>query len=205
MSALPRAEFKATCAHEYTHAWVFANVSPARRKTLGHDAHEGFCELVAYKLMDSQGEDEEKKAILKNTYTRGQIDLFIDAENRYGFNDIMDWMKYGVDAQLNRDQPDRVRTIQLPGQPRPGSRVFRYPATSVTEPDTLVLRGLSSARQQSFALINDQTLAVGETGKIRVGKTNVVVRCLAIGDHSVRIQIVNSGLLDELQLTTHRP
>jgi hypothetical protein len=205
MSALPRAEFKATCAHEYTHAWVFANLSPARRETLGPDAHEGFCELVAYRLMDSQGEEEEKRAILKNTYTRGQIHLFIDAEKRYGFNDIVDWMKYGVEAQLDGDHLGSVRTIQFPRLPRPANRVFLYPAISTTEPDTLVLRGLSSAREQLFALINDRTLAVGETGRIRVGKTNVLVRCLAIGDHSVRIQIVDSGQLQELQLKAHKP
>ena len=47
MSALPLAEFKATCAHEYSHAWVFENVPPERRKSLSREAHEGFCELVA--------------------------------------------------------------------------------------------------------------------------------------------------------------
>src|SRR5438128_2159459 len=44
MSALPRAEFKAVCAHELTHSWLFENLPAHRRKTLGHDANEGFCE-----------------------------------------------------------------------------------------------------------------------------------------------------------------
>ena len=40
--------------------------------------------------MDAEQESEQKKMILRNHYTRGQIDLFIEAERRYGLNDVVD-------------------------------------------------------------------------------------------------------------------
>ena len=100
LTGLPLAQLKETCAHEYSHAWVGENVPKERRARLGRDAEEGFCELVGYLLMDSQNEEVEKKRFLQNRYTRGQIDLFIEAEKRYGFDQVLDWMKYGVTAQL---------------------------------------------------------------------------------------------------------
>jgi len=77
---MPLAQLKETCAHEYSHAWVGENVPKERRARLGRDAEEGFCEMVGYLLMDSQNEEVEKKRVLHNHYTRGQIDLFIEAE-----------------------------------------------------------------------------------------------------------------------------
>jgi hypothetical protein len=201
MSALPRSQFEATCAHEYTHAWVYANVPAARRKTLGHDAHEGFCELVAYLLMDSQHEEDEKRAILANAYTRGQINLFIEAEKCYGFNDIVDWIKYGIDAKLDKEDLGRIRNVQIP---RPGpartSTFVPYAAPSRPKSDTLVPRGVSLATNRPLAFLNDQALGVGESASIRVGNTNMLVRCLAIGESSIRIQIGDSGAVEELQI-----
>src|SRR5207302_3733959 len=109
LGGLPRSEFKAVCVHELTHAWVYENVPPERRKSLGHDAHEGFCELIAYLFMDSESEEDQKKMILRNAYTRGQIALFIEAEKQYGLNEVLDWMKFGVDALLHGDDLNRIR------------------------------------------------------------------------------------------------
>ena len=92
LSALPLASFKATCAHEYAHTWLNENLSEARKQSLSRDANEGFCELVSYRLMEAQNEAAQKKLILSNAYTRGQIHLFLEAERLYGFNDIVDWM-----------------------------------------------------------------------------------------------------------------
>ena len=114
MTGLPLAELKATCAHEYSHAWVGENVPKERRARLGRDAEEGFCELVAYLLMDSQREEGQKKFILQNRYTRGQIDLFIEAEKRYGFDQVLDWMKYGEAAQLEAGHVDKLRDVKMP-------------------------------------------------------------------------------------------
>src|SRR6266705_1418331 len=86
MTGLPRAELRAVSAHELSHAWVFENVPGRRKRTLSRDAHEAFCELVAYKMMSSEDDEVQKAHIRRNHYTRGQIELFIQADERYGFN-----------------------------------------------------------------------------------------------------------------------
>jgi hypothetical protein len=190
MSALSPAELRSTCAHELSHAWVAQNVSAKRRETLGGDAEEGFCELMSYLLMDSENEESEKKVILANTYTRGQIDLFIAAERVYGINDVLDWMKWGRDAELEADTPEIIRAVDMPPVKHfPGTNFFVYAAAPTPVPDTLVLKGISGVKNHALAVINDQSLAVGESEKVRVGKTNILVRCLEIRDDSVRVQI----------------
>ena len=201
MSGLPLGEFKAVCAHEFSHAWQFENVPAARKKTLGHDANEAFCELIAYLLMDSQSELEQMKAIRANAYTRGQIDVFIEAEKRFGLNDIIEWMKYGEDALLHADDLNRIRNIGTPS-PTAGPITllpsYRRPARAV--PDFLVLRGISWAEHRPLALINDRTFEVKEQGKVRIGKTNVMVRCLEIRTNSVVVQTQGSTDKQELFL-----
>ncbi len=203
LSALSRAEFKAVCAHEFTHAWLFENLPPQRKNTLGHDANEGFCELVAYLLMDAQHEEDQMKAIRRNNYTRGQIDLFIEAERRYGFNEIAEWMKYGADGVLNPADLNRIRNIETPS-PTGGPTVLggtsvlvnrgslSLPTNSTPKapvPATLVLRGISWNQSHPLALINNRTLGVNERARVRVGDTNVALRCLAIRTNSVVVQI----------------
>ena len=205
MSALPLAEFEATCAHEYAHAWVFENVPLERRKRLSRDAHEGFCELIAYSLMDSLHEEEQMKRMLQNTYTRGQIDLFLAADNGFGFNDVLDWMRWGVSSRLNAAALGDIRDVQMP---RPTSNsatnnftlAQSYVQARAPAPANLVLKGISLSGNQPFALINDQTFAAGETAKVRVGTTNILVRCLSIGPRSVRIRLLGSGKETDLFL-----
>jgi len=200
MSALRAAELKATCAHEYSHGWVFDNLSPQRKEILGRDAQEGFCELVGYLLMDSEGEEEQKQAVLRNQYTHGQIDLFIEAEKRYGFNEVVDWMKYGVDAELNEGN---CRHVDIPRAPRVSARsVSSYDEKPSPAPDKLVLKGISWTASRPLAIINNQSFAPGEAGKVRVGTTNVNIRCLAVQANSARIQILPSG--EELELSLIR-
>ena len=114
LSGLPLDSFKSTIAHEYAHAWVNENVGEQRRESMERDAVEGFCELVSFILMEAQHEERQKKSIQQNTYTRGQIHLFIDAYNRYGFDDVLDWMKRGRDERLAKDNPGRVRDLVTP-------------------------------------------------------------------------------------------
>jgi len=205
MSALPRAEFESTCAHEFTHAWVYANVSPERIKTLGHDSHEAFCELVAYLLMDSENESAEKERILANAYTRGQIQVFLDAEKRYGFNDVVDWVKYGVDAELKADDPGGVRDVAEPRSKTPVRANWMLPASARPKvPDRLVLRGVSLEAQEPLAFINDSAVTVGETAVVQVGTSNLTVRCLAITADSVRIRIADAGQERELFLNDRK-
>jgi hypothetical protein len=203
MSGLLPAEFKSTVAHEYTHCWVFENVSPKRRKALNRSAEEGFCELISYLLMDAQREEGQKRVILGNAYSRGQIQMFIEAEKRYGLDDVLEWMKHGVDAQLK--DPAKVRDLETPRleRPAPATNAAVYVYEPPPAPDTLILRSVSWIRNQPLAVINDRTLGVGESAKVRLGKTNVLVRCLAITNDSARIQLVGSGEEQKLFLKTN--
>lgn len=46
---------------------------------------------------------------------------------------------------------------------------------------------------------------VGELGKVRVAKTNILIRCLQIREDSARIQIIDSGEQRELWLKKPKP
>ena len=74
------------------------------------------------------------------------------------------------------------------------------PAVPAPAPDTLRLKGISGAGQHRFALINDATLETLERGKVRVGRTNVIVQCLEIRNNSVVIQVAGSNKKEELFL-----
>ena len=111
MTGLTVVGLKETCAHEFSHAWVGENVPTERHARIARDAEEGFCEMIGYLLMDSQGEEGQKNRILQNRYTRGQVQLFIEAEKLYGFDDILDWMQYGDTSQLEEGHLDEVRDM----------------------------------------------------------------------------------------------
>ena len=81
MTGLPLAELKATCAHEYSHAWVGENVPKERRARLGRDAEEGFCELVAYLLMDSQGKKGKKNSFCKTITPAARLTCSLRRKN----------------------------------------------------------------------------------------------------------------------------
>jgi hypothetical protein len=201
LSGLPRATLKATCAHEYTHAWVSENVPAGRKRTLDGDAEEGFCELVSYLLMESQGEEEEKKQIKANAYTRGQIHLFLDAEHRFGFNEIVEWMEYGDDGRLRKDDLGRVRQVTFPARTNPPAPFWLMPPVKPPPaPDRLILSGITWSKPRPMALVNGRNFEVQTQASVQVGKTNVTVRCLAIRENSVLLQIVDTGEQRELRL-----
>ncbi len=217
MTGLTPAALRGTTAHEYTHAWLNENLSKARKKALSRDTIEGFCELIAYKLLDSQGEEHQKKKMLQNAYTRGQIDLFIEADNTYGFNDVIEWMKYGVDTRLKDGDLVRIRVTANPGlTPRgiatatsrranstaaPATLIpTAPPASPAPAPATLALKAVFWNPQNPLALINDCTLGAGEQGKAHLGQSNVVIRCLSITENTARIQFLASGEQQELKL-----
>jgi hypothetical protein len=211
MTGLPLAELKATCAHEYSHAWVGENVPKERRARLGRDAEEGFCELVAYLLMDSQREEAQKKFILQNHYTRGQVDLFIEAEKHYGFDQVLDWMKYGEAGQLVAGHVDQLRDVKMP--------VARSVATHSVAANPVVNHGTNKPvpamipaslkldgvlwGTRPVAIINGQSFLANDQNTVKIGGTNVIIRCLGIQKTSVRIQNVSSGKEQELRLLNH--
>jgi hypothetical protein len=205
MTGLPLAELKATCAHEYSHAWVGENVPKERRARLGRDAEEGFCELVAYSLMDSQREEAQKKFILQNHYTRGQIDLFIEAEKRYGFDQVLDWMKYGVTGQLEAGHVDQLRDVKMPPAKFVAGNPAIYKKDNNTNPPaatpaTIKLQGVLWG-SQPVAIINGRSFFANELNRVKTGGTNVTIRCLEIRKKSVRIQNADSGKEQELSLS----
>lgn len=208
MTAMPLAELKAVCAHELGHAWAGDNIPPARRQDLVRDTEEGFCEMLAYLLMDKQGEEGQKKSILRNLYTRGQVDLFIEAEKRYGLNEILDWMKYGSTRQLVEGHLDEIRNINLPPKPLATSppKIFTKAVTggasnppTVPKSNTLKLDGILWSKTP-LAIINGRTFGVNDTDKVPLGNAKVAIRCLAIEPDSVRIQQVDSGTETQLHL-----
>lgn len=199
MSALPRRWVEATCAHEYTHAWVRENISAAREKTLGRDAEEGLCELISFLLMDARHAESQKEVILKNAYTRGQINLFLDAHTRYGLNDILDWVRFGSDKELSWDDPTRVRRLETAGPARPaGNSLVFAPPPPTDAPTNLVLRAVLWNPQRPSAIINGRTFFANEEGKVRLGATNVMIRCQEIRQNGARIRLLGSG--EELDL-----
>ncbi|HXR04461.1 MAG TPA: protein DA1 [Verrucomicrobiae bacterium] len=202
---MPLAQLKETCAHEYSHAWVGENVPKERRARLGRDAEEGFCELVGYLLMDSQHEEVEKKRVLQNHYTRGQIDLFIEAEQRFGFDEVLDWMKYGVASQLEAGHVDEIRDVQIPSAKTVASSRVAFPGTNkaaskpAPAPTTIKLEGILWGNRP-VAIINGHSFLANDLEQVQLGNTNVTIRCLEIREKSVRIQNLSSGKEQELSL-----
>jgi len=196
LRGLPPSVLKATCAHELAHTWVSDNVPPARRATLSPDAVEGFCELVSDLLMEAQKDEAQMEVIRNNAYTRGQFALFRDAERQYGFNEIVEWMKFGVDPQLSGAAPDRVRKVEMPVEKKAASPAIARAAPGLQAapkppaPDKLTLKGVTWSKTRPMALINDHTFEVKEEAKLPLSESNVVVRCLAINADSVVIQVV---------------
>ena len=207
LTGMPLAQLKETCAHEYSHAWVGENVPKARHARLARDAEEGFCELVGYLLMDSQNEDLEKKRVLENHYTRGQINLFIEAEQRYGFDEVLDWMKYGVAPQLEAGHVDELRDVRMPrAKIIAGSPAVFNGVKSTSEPApapaTLRLNGIMWGNRP-VAIINGHSFSVNDLFKVQLGNTNVIFRCLEIREKSVRIQNTESGKEQEFLLPSN--
>ena len=208
LTGMPLAQVKETCAHEYSHAWVGENVPKERHARLARDAEEGFCELVGYMLMDAQNEEVEKKRVLQNHYTRGQIALFIEAEQRYGFDEVLDWMKYGVAPKLEPGHVDELRDVRMP-PPKPvagGPAVFNginKPAPKpAPAPTTLRLNGIMWGNRP-VAIINGRSFSANDLAKVQLGNTNVIIRVLEIREKSVRIQNTGSGKEQELFLPSN--
>jgi hypothetical protein len=202
LGARPAESLMAVCAHEYAHTWLKENV-PVQRET-DRDAIEGFCELVAYRLSAQLDHEREMKAIRRNAYSRGQIDLFLEVEETYGFNTILEWMKFGEDERLNKDDLDRIRRVEIkpPANARPAPLGPPPPPALTPVPDVLTLIGISGTRSNRLALINDRAFREKETGRVRVGLSNVTLECLEIRGESVLIRVADADTPRELRLKT---
>jgi Protein DA1 len=194
LSHLKKPRLMAVCAHECTHAWVAENVNSLRRRVLDKNTHEAFCELVAYKYMESLHEEGEMENIRRNHYTVGKIQVLLEADARYGFNTIIEWIKNGEDASVEMASLDRIRFVKdgvTRSSPTASASAVLYMPTPApaAEPAVLMLKGISGSGQHRFALINNATLEPMERERVRVGQTNVIVKCLEIRSNSVVIQV----------------
>jgi Protein DA1 len=204
LSHLKKSRLMAVCAHEYTHTWLNENVKAERRSVLDSRAVEGFCELMAYKYMESKEEPFEMEVIKTSDYTKGQISLMLEADRVFGFNTVLDWMRAGEDAKLNSQDLNRIRAVRggftsQPGGASPGLLIVPPPAPPPPGPDRLVLKGISVVGQRRLAIINDHTFETMERGKVRIGVTNALIRCLEIRRDSVLVQ-TQAGQKEELFL-----
>jgi hypothetical protein len=199
LSGLTRGQFIGACAHEYGHAWMEQNT--IKDRLIDADAIEGFCELLAWKITGDRGEQLERQFIRENDYTRGQIDAFIQADQDYTFYRVMKWVMAGADPKFTHTNTARV--LALTQDPVDNAAAFAWPPPSPVAPpapDTLVLKSISGSAKRRFALINGTTLGVNETAKVRLGTSNVVVKCLDIRDSSVVVQLASEAKPTELLL-----
>jgi hypothetical protein len=205
LGARPAESLVSVYAHEYAHAWIAENVPVKRDRH--HDATEGFCEMVAYQVCALLGYQHELRLIRANAYSRGQIDLFLEAEKAYGLYTVLEWMKYGEDEKLNKDDLDRIRRLddRLVPKVKPAPLPPPPPPMLTPVPDTLTLIGISGTGANRLALINDRAFGEKETGRVRVGTSNVTLQCLEIRADSVVIRLPDEATPRGLSLKQRAP
>ena len=204
LDGLPVAMLRHTVAHEISHVWLFENVPSERYERLDRDANEGFCELMAWLIDETCTEADLKAYMRRNLYTRGQIQVFLDVYQRFGLNDILEWLKYGIDKKLVPDQIAQINKVVMPsktngvaGPATNGVLAFAAPPVAPVY-SSIVLQGITWSEKKPLALINGNTFEPNEQGRVKVGGTNVAVRCLSIQKTSVRISV--GGVEQELKL-----
>jgi len=109
---------------------------------------------------------------------------------------VIKWIKEGVDNQIDSKDPSRVLALE-----REPAGPLWIASASPPVPSTLMLRGISGSPNRRFALINDRTMQKDETAKVRVGDTNVVLQCLAIGTNWATVRVLGSETNMHLFLT----
>ena len=188
---LTRERMMAVAAHEYGHTWLHENV----RRKLNQDTVEGFCDWIAYKIIQPRSA-LEAKVVYDSTYSRGQCRAFIAAEKEHGFYHVMNWVKNGIDPEVDADHLQGILELRdRSGSDAPAASpaFVSLPVVRRASPTNLVLKGLSGSGPRRFALINDGTFAAQEQGKVRLGDSNVVVRCLEIRSDSVVVQVAGEA------------
>ena len=181
---LTKERMTVVAAHEYAHTWLHENV----RRKLNQDTVEGFCDWIAHKIIAPKNA-YETEVLMKSEYSQGQLQAFLAAEKEHTFYHVMQWVKAGVDPEVDLEHLERILVLRDQKTAPAAPLVFTTPAPPRPAPATLVLKGLSGTKTRRFALINDATFAANEQGKVRLGESNVVVRCLEIRDDAVVVQI----------------
>ncbi len=220
MTGLPPSELRETCAHELSHAWVGENVPEQRHRHLERDTEEGFCEMIGYLFMDSEGNEDEKRRVLANLYTRGQVNVFVAAEQEYGIESIFEWMQRGLAPRLDMDHLEEINNVapRNPAYPVENLATLPYSAKWTVEPATipkpvsppspalipsrLELEGVIWGGTPS-AIINGRTFFVDDIQTVGLAGTNLAIRCEAIGPATVKIRRMDTGVVEDLRLQGH--
>ncbi|HAV63004.1 MAG TPA: hypothetical protein DCY13_11640 [Verrucomicrobiales bacterium] len=195
LAGLSASGTRAVYAHELTHAWL-ADHLPAGRK-LGRDAQEGFCELVAHLLLEHLNDQEGLRAIRKNAYTRGQFELFLQAQRTHHLSTVIEWLKFGTEPLLDESDPEQVRRTKVPT--RPAKPLWVLPsgaADAAARPagqERLQLKAVVGSEKRRTALINNRTLMAGEKSRIQIGDETVEIEVLEIGEDFVRVVRTGGG------------
>ena len=112
-------------------------------------------------------------------------------------------MKYGEAGQLEAGHLDQLRDVKMPAFRSVASTpaVYRGVGTNrpVSGPAKLKLEGIMWGNRP-VAIINGCSFQTNDSNPVKVGGTNVIVRCLGIQKTSVRVQNIASGKEQELFL-----
>ncbi len=196
---LTRERMMVVSAHEYAHAWMHENV----RRKLNQDTVEGFCDWIAYKLITKGIFPQETKTLLASDYSKGQLQAFLAAEERHNFYRVIQWVKSGVDPEIEPEKLERILALrEEPSAPLEETFAFAPPAPVRAVQTNLMLKGLSGSKTRRFALINEGTFGVNEQGKVRLGESNVVIRCLEIRHDAAVVQVTGEAAPRTLTLDT---
>jgi len=200
LHGLTRERFMVVVAHEYGHTWIHENV----KRKLTPDAHEGFCDWIAWQVISKKAAPHETKVLLESDYSRGQLQAFMAAEKSYSFYHVINWMKNGMDPEIDKDDLSRLIALRgakaETGAPTPA--FSGIPAAPRPAPTSLVLKGLSGTATRRFALINDATFMANEHGKVRLSESNVLVHCVQIGKDFVVVQVAGEAEPRTLKLNS---
>ncbi len=174
LSGRLRNELKATVAHEYTHLWINENRQPDRK--MDGDTLEAICELVAYKLMESDKFPDQQQRILKNPYTHGVIKTLLAIEAQRGMGYIFNWVKTGTASNFTDPAAGAISLLPV-----------TVSSTPVLRPKTLSFTGISIIGNARQAIINGMALGVGETKEIPLLEKTITVHCRAISEEAVTV------------------
>ena len=113
----------------------------------------------------------------------------------------------------NRLQPKTVAQAPPAGQPQPEQPAETPEAPAFNGAPTfepkvytdLELKGISGKPNARFALINNQTIGVGESVKVKLGDSVVKVQCLEIHDDYVVVSVDGTKERRELRMRTKWP
>ena len=115
----------------------------------------------------------------------------------------MGYRSGGADAYVKMLQQAIGRREPRPGNGEPTEPLPMFggaPTGPAPKYKELTLKSISGAGAKRLALINNQTLAVGESGKVRLGNGEIKIRCEEIREKSVVVTLDGKPERKELRL-----